>query len=171
MNELLENHAPLGGMEVTDRVIFSIDSDLGQIKSLPIVTTSNPFDILGSKDEKLTDKLISLSHNGKDLPIVQSSLVLSPPFGSPRRGRPPKVSHTNLEVAVGIQKTLSLSPGIDKRKISLSLGNRKKDKLQLFSPPVTRSRAVKKNLQKCFGDFIKSLDVEKRGVLTSPQEK
>lgn len=126
---------------------------------------------MGSKDEKLTDKLISSLHNDKDLPIVQSSLVLSPPFGSPRRGRPPKVSHTNLEVAAGIQKTLSLCLGSDKKKVLLSLGNRKKDKLQSFSPPVTRSGAVKKNLQKCFEDFTKSLDVEKRGVLTSPQEK
>lgn len=171
VNELLENHAPLGGMEVTNRVIFSIDSDLGQIKSLPIVTTPNPFDILGSKYEGLTDNLISPSHNGKDLPIVQSSLVLSPPFGSPRRGRPLNVSRTKLEVAARIQKTLSLSPGIDKRKILLSLGNRKKDKLQLLSPPVTRSGVVKKNLKKCFGDFTKSLDIEKRGVSTSSQEQ
>lgn len=74
MNELLDNHAPQGGMEAMDRVICAIDSYLGEIKSsLPIVTTANPFEILATKDLGMTNKwtISSSLQNVKDLPIVQ----------------------------------------------------------------------------------------------------
>lgn len=97
-----------------DRVIDAIDSDLGGINSsLPINITPNPFEILASKD------LGSIRVDGlaspisiKTLPIFQTSFLLTPPVGSPRRGRPPKKSQNQLEIDAGIQKTLSLSPVI-----------------------------------------------------------
>ncbi|GLJ17544.1 hypothetical protein SUGI_0305140 [Cryptomeria japonica] len=79
-----------------------------------------------------------------------------------------------------VHQTLSLSPGVGKGKHSVSLGDAmkesgtpkgKRSKRSIISPPVTRSGAVKRNLQSSFGEGKSSPSKGKRGALVSPREQ
>lgn len=149
-------------------------------KSLPLSASENPFEVLASKDsDEILGEMVS-PNLSKKLPIVQSNMILSSPMVSPGRGRPPKSRKTQLEIDVGIQITLSVSLGNRLGKHLLSLGRPKKlghisetlvkrDKNSTSSPSVTRSVAVKRNLQNSFGDSKVSLKLGKRVAFASPQ--
>lgn len=151
-------------------------------KSLPLSASENPLEVLSSKDsEDILGEIVSPNSSNK-LPIVQSNMILSSPVVSPGRARPLKSRKTQLEIDVGIQKTLSISPRNRLGKHSLSLGRPKKlghisetlvkrTKNSASSPLVTRSVAVKRNLQNYFGDSKVSPKFGKRGDSASPRGK
>lgn len=121
-----------------------------------------------------------LPNSSKKLTIVQSSMILSSPVVSRGRGRPLKNRKTQMEIDAGIQKTLPISPGNRLGKNYFSLGRPKKlglisetlakrAKNSASSPLITRSVAVKRNLQNSFGDSKISPTFGKRGVSSSPR--
>lgn len=178
VNDFFIKNAPQSTREVADRVIDSIDTDLGKIhSSLPINLTANPFELLASKDlGSIMADVLATPKSGKPLPIIQTSLLLTPPIGSPRRGRPPEKARTQIEINARVQKTFSLSPDMGQGRKTLSLGRPKKSTLTPLkgkkkkgNPLLTRLGAINKNLQSCFGNSTKALVIEKRGALASPR--
>lgn len=184
VNDIFNNHAHQMDEGITDRVVCSIENDLGGINStLPISASANPFAVLATIELGFEDNPIILASpkSCKNLPIVQTTLVFSASVVSPRRGRPPNNLKTQMEIDVGIQKTLSLSPIGGKERHSVSLGRHnkthiapvsvkiKRSKRFVTSPPVTRSGIVKRNLQDCFGESKNYLINGKRGASASPR--
>lgn len=164
VQKVVFDHNITSNLVVTDKVVEAIDQDLVNLNSsLVIPPTGNPFYILSDKAQEDDNSLGVIGDGDGNAGFINKHLVqfsLSPTSPSPspaKRGRKSKAFYTQLEIDASIQSMLLSS--------NLISGMRKTK----CSPSFTRSVASKHSLK---AELVSAdFSIEKRGEITSPQEK